>query len=544
MASHLTSLVGFGLRAYLSRRIRLLSDPGHWQRNSAGIQRAQLRSLLRNASRTEYGRANGFAKIAEYSGDDLLRAYRDRIAIRDWYASKDMIARMREAGESDVLWPGRVMDFAQTSGTTAGDKFIPVSREMLKSNFLASLDIFAHLHRFGVSLPSMMRGKSLFLGGSTKLETNEHGIRTGDLSGIVTPLIRWPLTHIYLPGSKIALMSHWPSKIEAMAKRCLHEDVRMISGMCSWGLILFEKVVELARKEGRDVRTIRDVWPDFTVFVHGGVKYAPFDPRVRAAYSGDPQGADVPFRIELYPASEGFIAIQDIRGDPGLRLLTDIGNFIEFVPLEEIDSPNARAFACDEVEKGQKYVVVLSTCAGLWRYVLGDVVEFDTIPDRPPSAGGGGGDGPSRLRIVGRHRHFINAFGENLIVEHIENAVAAAARESGVLIGEFTAAPVYPRDNRRAGLELAVETTADIDPRRSELFAKAFDESLKAQNVDYTTKRTDGFGMGPPTITWIPTGTFHRWMESRGKLGGQHKCPRCANTRDLLDQVVNCAIPR
>jgi hypothetical protein len=544
MASHLTSLVGFGLRAYLSRRIRLLSDPEHWQRNSAGIQRAQLRSLLRSASKTEFGRANRFDKLAEYSGNDLLRAYRDQITIRDWYASKDMIARMRESGEPDVLWPGRVMDFAQTSGTTAGDKFIPVSREMLKSNFLASLDIFAHLHRFGVSLPSMMRGKSLFLGGSTKLETNEHGIRTGDLSGIVTPLIRWPLTHIYLPGAKIALMSHWPSKIEAMAMRCLHEDVRMISGMCSWGLILFEKVVELARREGRDVRTIKDVWPDFTVFVHGGVKYAPFDPRVRAAYSGDPKGPDVPFRIELYPASEGFIAIQDIRGDPGLRLLTDIGNFIEFVPLEEIDSPNARAFACDEVEKGQKYVVVLSTCAGLWRYVLGDVVEFDTIPDRPPSAGGGGGDGPSRLRIVGRHRHFINAFGENLIVEHIENAVATAARETGILIGEFTAAPVYPRDNRRAGLELAIETTSDVEPGRSEHFASAFDQSLKTQNVDYTTKRTDGFGMGPPTITWIPTGTFHRWMESRGKLGGQHKCPRCANTRELLEQVVSCAIPR
>ncbi|MFZ4574159.1 MAG: GH3 family domain-containing protein [Phycisphaerales bacterium] len=538
MASALTSLVGFGMRAYLSGRIRLLSDTRHWQRNSAGIQVSQLRQLLTSASGTEYGRQNKFARLAELPSDELVAAYREQVPIRDWYACRDMIARMREGGERDVLWPGLVRDFAQTSGTTAGDKFIPVSKEMLRSNFLASLDIFANLHRFGVSLPGLLSGKSLFLGGSTKLETNEHGIRTGDLSGIVTPLIRWPLTQIYLPGAEIALMSNWPAKIEAMAERCLREDVRMVSGMCSWGLILFEKVIELARAKRPDVRTIRDVWPNFTVFVHGGVKYTPFDPRVRQAYSGSPDGDDVPSRLELYPASEGFIAMQDVRGDPGLRLLTDIGNFIEFVPLESIDDPNPPAFTCETVEKGQRYVVVLSTCAGMWRYVLGDVVEFDTIPDRAPSAGGGGGDGPCRMRIVGRHRHFVNAFGENLIVEHVENAVAHAARAAGVIVGEFTAAPVYPGEGRRAGLELAVEGERAPGPAAAAAFSEAFDASLKAQNVDYTTKRTDGLGMAAPTVTWLPLGAFHRWMESRGKLGGQHKCPRCANSRDILDQVL------
>jgi hypothetical protein len=333
-------------------------------------------------------------------------------------------------------------------------------------------------------------------------------------------------------------MSHWPSKIEAMARRCLREDVRMISGMCSWGLILFEKVVELACQEGRQASTIRDVWPNFTVFVHGGVKYAPFEPRVRQIYSGSPTGADVPCRLELYPASEGFIAIQDTPNETGLRLLTDIGNFIEFVPLESIDQPGAPAFGCNEVEKGQKYVVVLSTCAGLWRYILGDVVQFDTIPDRPNQTAG---DGPPRLRIVGRHRHFINAFGENLIVEHIETAVSHAATQAGLLVGEFTAAPVYPENGRRAGLELAIEIKNDISQQTQTAFASTFDTVLKSQNVDYTTKRTDGVGMAPPTVTWIPLGSFHRWMESKGKLGGQHKCPRCANSRDIIDQVLQFA---
>ncbi|GJQ28698.1 MAG: hypothetical protein HBSAPP03_05820 [Phycisphaerae bacterium] len=536
-----TTLVGLGIRTYLAGRIGRLSNARHWQENAAGIQLAQLRSLLGAASGTEFGKAHDFATITALPNAEILPAYRKAVPIADWYAYKDMIARMREGGEPNVLWPGLIRDYAQTSGTTAGDKYIPVSAEMLRSNFRASLDIFAHLARFGVSLPWLTTGKSLFLGGSTNLSTNAHGVRTGDLSGIVTPLIRWPVSEIYLPGRDIALMSHWPDKIEAMATRCLREDVRMVSGMCSWALVLFERVMELARKTNPAVRTIADVWPNFRVFVHGGVKYAPFDARVRAAFSGSPEGADIPTRLELYPASEGFVAIQDTPRDPGLRLLTDIGNFAEFVPLEAIDRPDAPAYACHEVEKGQKYVVVLSTCAGLWRYILGDVVIFDTVPDRPHSLGGGGGDGPPRLRIVGRHRHFINAFGENLIVEHVENAVAHAARAAGVTVGEFTAAPVYPRDGVRPGLELLVE----IDGPRPggpviAAFRDAFDASLKDQNADYTTKRTSGVGMAEPMITPVPCGTFHRWLESRGKLGGQHKCPRCANERTILEAVAAC----
>jgi hypothetical protein len=532
-----TTLVGMGMWAFLRRRAAMLSNTRHWQRNSAGIQIAQLRNLIREAQNTVFGKEHGFAKLLPLENKELVEAYRKAVPVADWYAFRTHIARMRDGGEPDVLWPGLVRDFAQTSGTTAGDKFIPVSERMLRSNFLASLDIFANLMRFGESMPRMLAGKSLFLGGSTDLATNDKGVRTGDLSGIISPLIRWPLSEIYLPGREIALMSHWPSKIEAMAKRCLTEDVRMVSGMCSWALVLFERVMQMAREQGRQVSTIRDVWPNFEVFVHGGVKYAPFDPRMRQVYSGSPEGADIPFRLELYPASEGFIAIQDTRGDSGLRLNADQLNYFEFVPLERISDPEPPAFSCEKVEKGQRYVVVLSTCAGLWRYVLGDVVEFDTVPDKLPSEGGGGGDGPCRLRIVGRHRHFINAFGENLIVEHIENAVADASRAARVVVGEFTAAPVYPQNGSRAGLELAVEIAGSGAPAALEAFRSAFDESLKRQNVDYTTKRTGGVGMAEPTITPLPVGTFHRWLEGRGKLGGQHKCPRCANSRELIDQV-------
>lgn len=540
-----TATIGLGLRALLFRRIVRLSDERAWQRDTSRLQIAHLRRLLRFATHTEFGRGHAFARLSRLPDSDLVAAYRTEVPATDYEGFRALITRMREHAEPDVLWPGLIGHYAQTSGTTAGDKYIPVSREMLASNRWAALDIFANASRFGVSLSSIMRGKILFLGGSTDLTTNSHGIATGDLSGLVTPMIRWPISSIYLPGKRIALISDWPAKIEAMAQACLDQDVRMISGMPSWMLVLCERVMQLAAARGKRVSTIRDVWPNFELLVHGGVKYTPFEPRVRQMYSGSPTGPDVPTRLELYPASEGFIAMQDRRGQPGLRLLADIGNFYEFIPLERVHDPDPPAFVASEVEKGQKYVVCMSTCAGLWRYIIGDVVEFDSIPDRLDAGTTGKGDGPARLRIVGRHKHFINAFGENLIVEHIENAVAQAAAASGVVVGEFTAAPVYPSPEQRAGLQLAIEI--EVKPAGNSsaaaiaTFADQFDAALKAQNVDYTTKRTSSVGMVAPTVTPLPLGTFHRWMQSRGKLGGQHKCPRCANHRDLIEGVLAAA---
>jgi hypothetical protein len=542
-----TSLVGLGLQSYIAGRTRRLSDTATWQDDTARVQLTQLRWLLNTAANTRFGKAHHFAKIAALPTPQLLEAYRQAVPIQDIAGFRADIALMREDAAPDILWPGVVRHYAQTSGTTAGDKFIPVSDQMLKSNFRCALDIFAHARRMGVSLPHIMAGKCVFLGGSTDMETSPKGIKTGDLSAIVTPLIRWPLSEIYLPGKKIALMSDWPSKIDAIARLCLTSDVRMISGMASWGLVLLEKVLELARAQGRKADCIRDLWPNWTLFVHGGVRYTPFQPRVAKAWSGD-ASTDVPYRLELYPASEGFIALQDTRHDPGLRLCSDVWNFYEFIPLEEINSPAPRAFMCHEVEKGQRYVVCMSTCAGLWRYIIGDVVQFDTIPSAPDFARGGDrghGDGPARLRIVGRHRHFVNAFGENLIVENIETAADEAARALNIEIGEFTAAPVYPTETTRAGHELVVEVPlGTLDSDLQARFADAYDASLKRQCVDYGVKRTGELGMQPPTITPVPMGTFHAWMASRGKLGGQNKVPRCANTRDYVDGVRNAAQAR
>lgn len=542
-----TAAVGAALATRVARRTRLLARSAYWAANAGALQTAQLRRLLTRAQDTEFGREHGFARLAVITDDaDLWRAYRAAVPIRDWYGFKDRIARMREGGEPGVLWPGLVRDFAQTSGTTAGDKFIPLTGEMMRSNYLASLDIFGYMRSWGVSISRLMSGRCLFLGGSSSVTENEHGVRTGDLSGLVTPLIRWPLTHIYSPGPEIALMDDWPAKIEAMSDLCLGQDVRMISGMPSWATVLMARMLEKAKErraagkpvrpegsslpEPRAVERVADLWPNLSVFVHGGVKYQPFLPRVNELIYGDPN-IDIPRRLELYPASEAFVALQDEPAKGGeqvpLRLNTDLGNAVEFIPLEEIDDDTPRAFAVSDVEPGVRYVVVLTTCAGLYRYVLGDVVVFDTVPPA----------GPPRLRIVGRHRHFINAFGENIIVEHIENAVEAAVAQSGVAAGEFTAGPVYPGEGRRAGLELVIEM--GNPPADLSAFAAAFDGAIKRQNVDYTTKRGSDVGMAPPTVSVVPPGAFHAWMASRGKLGGQHKCPRCANHRDFVEGVLS-----
>ena len=530
-----TGLIGRGLGLYVSRRARLLADEAYWRRGSAIHQHRELGSLLTRASKTSYGRGHDFARIAAIDDPaERLRAYRAAVPVRDWYAFKDEIARMREGAEPDVLWPGLVRRFAQTSGTTAGDKFIPVSDDMMRSNKRASYDIFAYLRARGVDAAGIMDGRCLFLGGSSDLRPNEHGIITADLSGLVAPMIRWPLSAIYSPGRAIALESHWPTKLERMSELTATQDIRFISGMPSWALVLMERVLERT-----GARTIREVWPHLQVFVHGGVNYEPFRARVARVFSGDPD-VDIPHRHELYPASEAFVAMQDRAGEPGMRLLADNGVFFEFVPVESIDEPDPPAFACHEVEPGQRYVVVLSTCAGLWRYVLGDVVEFDDIP---AGFAGAGGTGPCRLRIVGRHRHFLNAFGENLIAEHIEIGVARAAEQTGLVVGEFTAAPVYPDGQRRAGLELVIELDGGPDERTIAGFAEAFDAAVKAVNVDYTTKRSDDLGMAPPTVSVVRPGAFHAWMASRGKLGGQHKCPRCANHREFVEGVLQAAQP-
>lgn len=507
------NLLGPAFSLYLRRIDRWLrraaADPG-------GAQRRTLHRLLARAKDTAFGRRHGFASIRTPA--DFARA----VPIRDYVSQLDLFERI-VAGEPDVSWPGRIRYFAQTSGTTAGDKRIPVSPEMIRSNRTAALSIFAYYARRGRGrVGRLFDGQLLFLGGSTELTETESGAMIGDLSGIATQSIRWPIATRYEPGKQLALLDNWEQKVERVAQRVAGRDIRFVTGMPSWVKVLFDRICEIrgVGKEGG----ITNVWPNLQLFVHGGVNFAPFRPMFRRYLAA---GHDLDF-LEVYPASEGFIAVQAAAEDPGMEVFTHNGLFFEFVPLEQWGQADAPRLTIDQVELDTPYSVVLSTNAGLWAYDIGDVVRFTSL--RPP-----------RVVFAGRNKHFINAFGENIIGEQVSAAVAAASRETGLPVRAFTASPRYADQARRVGAHEYVIEFEQPATGREEQFARAIDAELQRCNNDYTVKRKDDLGMTCVEVTAVPDNTFYEWMKMRGKLGGQHKVPVCANDRRYTDELLQLA---
>jgi len=503
------NLVGRALSWYLRRTDRWLrrmaDDP-------AGSQARVFRKLLRAARNTWFGREHGFASIRTHT--DFTKA----VPIRDYVAQLEMFGRIVR-GEKGVSWPGRVRFFAQTSGTTAGDKNIPVTGAMMRSNTRAALAVFAYYKRRGGELVTrLMGGRLLFLGGSTSLTKAPGGGLIGDLSGIATRSIHWPLSRHYEPGKELALIDTWERKVAAVALRVVGRDVRFVTGMPSWVKVLFRRVCELRGipEEGG----ISRIWPNLQLFVHGGVNFAPYRPGFQRYFR---PGHKLDY-LEVFPASEGFVAVQAEAGDPGMEMLTDNGLFYEFVPLSEWGKADAPRLTIDQVQLDVPYSLVLSTCAGLWAYDIGDVVRFTGL--RPP-----------RIVFAGRNRHFINAFGENIIGEQVSAAVAHAAAVSGAEVAEFTAAPRYPDETRPVGAHQYVVEFHRL-PADLEAFAAAIDAEMQRLNHDYSVKRGGGLGMTSVEVTSVPKGTFYEWMKRRGKLGGQHKVPLCANDRRYVDDLL------
>ncbi|HEY8368857.1 MAG TPA: GH3 auxin-responsive promoter family protein [Thermodesulfobacteriota bacterium] len=465
-----------------------------------------LARLVRRARDTDFGRRHDFAGIRTAAD------FRARVPLRTYLDYRPWIERAL-AGEPDVSWPGRIDRFAKTSGTTAGDKTIPVSREMIASQRSATWDALAHyVHWTGDA--GLFEGGLLFVSGSSSLSPlgGDPARRVGDLSGIMYDAVPWFLRGIGYPRREVAAIADWETRLGRMAAETISADIRLVGGMPSWTLLLFERLRAMAGG-----RTIGDIWPGFRLFLHGGVHMAPFRDRLAETVGR-------PFEtLELYPASEGFLAIQTDRSG-GLDLIPDGGIFFEFVPVGSLGdrSPPRRTLA--DVEVGPVYAVVISTCAGLFGYVLGDTVRF--LSTRPP-----------RIVIAGRTRHFVNAFGENVIVEEVEQAMAAALAATGARVVEYTVAPRFPeRGTGRGAHEWIVEfETAPADLAR---FAGCLDERLAALNTDYRTRRAGGLGLGPPEVTPVPRGTFHRWLGDAGKLGGQHKVPRVTNDRTLAEALL------
>jgi hypothetical protein len=494
------------LRAAAARRLAALA-----KLDAIQAQRTTLTRLLRRAAGTRFGRDHGFAgirSISQYQDQVPLRRYED--FWRDYWQPAFPVLR-------DVSWPGRIPYIAQSSGTTGGTtKRIPVSHAMMRSNTGAGFDTMA-FHLAARPASRVFGGANMLLGGSVGLEQLAPGVRAGDLSGIAADRLPvWARPRAF-PPRDLALIGDWEAKVAAMAPAALAQDIRSLSGTPSWMLLFFD---QLAALRPALPQRLAAYFPGLELVVHGGVAFPPYRDSMAAWLDGSHAETR-----EVYPASEGFIAIADQGLDDGLRLVTDRGLFFEFVRPEELASPNPDRRWLGTAELGVEYAIVLSSNAGLWSYIVGDTVMLIQRS-------------PARLIITGRVAFTLSAFGEHVIVQELDIAITEAARAQGAMVTDYAAGPVFPRpESARGGHAFVVElTSGGIVDRKA--FANVLDSALIRQNADYAAHRSGGYGMLDPAIKFVPPGFFSAWMRHRGKLGGQNKVPRVINDPALLANLL------
>jgi hypothetical protein len=491
--------VNQGFHAYARRRTKMLAaaDP-------VEVQRRTLLKLLHSARSTRFGLDHGFASIRSFED------YQARVPIRTYEALWNSYLKDRYPRFENLTWPGLIPYLALTSGTTQGTtKYIPVSWQMIASNRKAAKTMVAY-HLASRPKSRLFQGRIFLLGGSTNLEQPTEGVRQGDLSGIAAEEAGELLRPYTFPPLDLALESDWDCKLSLLAEKSVSERITLIGGVPSWLLALFGRLLGLTGKS-----TMAEVWPSLEVVVHGGVKFDPYR-RSFDEILGDPK-----IRLqETYPCSEGFIAF----GDPDtglLRLVFDHGIFYEFVPVDELESPNPTRHWLGDVQVGVNYAIVVSTCAGLWSHIIGDTIRFESLE-------------PPLLTFTGRTKYMLSAFGEHLISEEIEGAIAHASESTGAAVGEWHVGPVF---HGALGHHLYVVEFLK-PPQNLEAFRRALDADLSRRNADYLAHRGEGILLPLPEFVVARSGGFDAWMRSRGKLGGQHKVPRMDSSGALTAEIV------
>lgn len=473
------------------------------------VQERQLLGLVAKARGTRFGRDHGFNDIRS------VRQFQGRVPLRTYEAFWQHYWQASFPRLTDCTWPGTVPYFAVSSGTTTGvTKHIPCTKGIVRSNVRAGLDLLVH-HVANRPGSTVMAGANFLLGGSTTLKKLAPGVLAGDISGILARHIPWYAKGRHFPPPEVRRISDWEEKIEAVAHAALGADIRTIAGTPSWLLILFDRLAALRMDPDRRLASF---FPRLQLLVHGGVNFAPYRPMFAELLAGSRAETR-----EVYPASEGFIAVAD-RGDgEGMRLMLDTGLFYEFTPVDELDGPRPTRRWIGDVETGVNYALIVTTCAGLWGYVLGDTVRFVDLD-------------PPRIVVTGRTSYTLSAFGEHVIAEEVETAVARAAEAIGASVNDYAVGALFPRAEGELGRHLFVVEFAGGPPDEARIsrFGQAVDAMLAELNEDYRVHRERGYGMQEPHIHATPPGTFARWMKSRGKLGGQHKVPRIINDEALL----------
>ena len=464
------------------------------------------RSLVDKAKNTEFGRMYGFNSIQN------ARDFSERVPLSDYNDLEPYIKRMR-SGERNVLWPTEVKWFAKSSGTTADkSKYIPVSKESIEDcHYKGGKDLLS-IYCNNYPVKNIFEGKSLMLGGSHEISALSSSMQEGDLSAIIVENLPFWVQLQQSPDKEIALMSEWEKKIDLMAEQAIQENITSLSGVPSWGLVFANKVLEKTGKSN-----LHELWPDFELYIHGGISFKPYKASYQKLF---PNGINY---VETYNASEGFFGIQDDPLKEDMLLMLDYGVYYEFIPLQNMNDSHPEVVQLSDVELHRDYALVITTNAGLWRYLIGDTIRFTQL-------------NPFRFVISGRTKHFINAFGEELMVHNAEHALEVACSKTNSVVQDYTAAPQHVSGHKKAYHEWLIEFK--VEPDDLSLFNYYFDDALKSVNSDYEAKRYKDMILQLPKIHIAKKNLFFDWMKNRGKLGGQNKVPRLSNERKYLEELL------
>jgi hypothetical protein len=478
-----------------------------WVNDPISAQREILQDLVTHGQYTEIGRKYGFNELF------TVRQFKNAVPIHEYEHLKPYIERMMN-GEENVLWNTPINWFAKSSGTTnEKSKFIPISQESLEDcHFQSAKDVLT-LYYSSRTQSDLLTGKGLVIGGSHQISQVNEDVQYGDLSAVLlqnTPIwANW----IRTPELSIALMDEWESKIEMLAQSTIEEEVTSISGVPTWTLILIKRILEITGKS-----TLKEVWPNLELYIHGGVSFVPYKEQFKKLIG---EGCSY---LEMYNASEGFFAAQDTPDEEGMLLFVDNGIFYEFMPIEEYGKEQPTTVGLEKVEIGKNYALVITTNGGLWRYLIGDTIQFTSTY-------------PFKIKVSGRIKQYINAFGEEIISDNADKAIAKAVEQTGLSVNDYSAAPVYFGDNNKGAHEWLIEF--ETTPVNTIAFANHLDAALKSLNSDYEAKRYKDIALSAPIVRALEKGTFNKWLKQKGKLGGQHKVPRLCNERKYIDEILS-----
>lgn len=490
-------------REYLRLR---LHEIDRFRQHPAEIQAKQLRYLLNRGKGTMFGQEHGMAVITGH--DKFIR----QIPVVDYEHFHDYIMRTK-AGEQNVIWPTHIKWFAKSSGTTdAKSKYIPVSQQGLRQAHLQGPRDVVALYLATHPQSRMLDGKTLTLGGSKKVEREGETAFSGDLSAILIENTPWYANLRRVPKPQTALIADFEEKVRRICEETVGQDVRAFAGVPSWNLVMMNKVLDYT-----GAKNLLEVWPNLELFMHGGMNFKPY----RKQYEALIPSGNMNY-METYNASEGFFGIADDPTRDDMLLMLDYGIYYEFLPMDSLGD-TSKALPLEGVREGVNYAMIITTSNGLWRYMIGDTVEFTSTS-------------PYRIRITGRTKHYINAFGEEIVIENAESAITAAGNATGAIIAEYSAAPVYMDGKTKGAHEWVIEFRKA--PSSLKDFTRELDLALQRVNSDYEAKRFKDTTLLPPRVSMVEPGTFMAWLSSKGKLGGQNKVPRLFNDRTFVDELL------